>query len=94
MSYFLYIYNIYIYIYICNPRKSEGNPRVVGSSPTWDWLYISNRKTLAQQWISYISLNSASHWFTSNKNGKWSDQQKQNAEIKKTLCEGGSRWEI
>ena len=32
----------------------NGNPRVVGSSPTWDWLHISNQKALAQHWISYI----------------------------------------
>ena len=36
-------------------RASEGNPRVVGSSPTWDWLYISNQKALAQHGI-YIYI--------------------------------------
>ena len=46
----------YIIFVLGSPAQSgehrNENPRVVGSSPTWDWLYISNRKTLAQYWIS------------------------------------------
>ena len=39
------------------------HPVVVDSNSTWDWLYISNRKTLAQQWkkpeksIVFVYLN-------------------------------------
>ena len=35
------------------------HPVVVDSNSTWDWLYISNRKTLAQQWEKtvFVYLN-------------------------------------
>ena len=37
----------------------------MGSSVTWDRLYISNRETLAQLWISYISFTSALYFIIS-----------------------------
>ena len=66
-------------------------------SESWVWVpretyFISQIKKL-QHNTEYHIYHLIRHHILKEK-GKWSDQRKQNAEIKIALCEGGSRWEI
>ena len=82
----------WLFCFLLEHRK--GNPRVLGSSPTWGWLYIWNRKNLAQHEYHIYHLIPHHILINYKENGKWSDRRRQNAEIEITLCEGGNRWEI